>query len=150
MRFGTVCFGFVSSVGPGMMVPASIRGFILFVPFCPVLVPWDIRGTSTGQVKAEEYFGMKLLKTEILLLNKTDDIIRFTCDSIVVNECAVDISVFTDIPGMSRLISTLDSDATIYMKYGISEIETFSMVFEYRGDTIGRFKTKRTDTIEIK
>lgn len=34
------------------MVPASIRGFILFVPFCPVLVPWDIRGTSAGQVKA--------------------------------------------------------------------------------------------------
>lgn len=101
-------------------------------------------------LRVEEYFGMKLLKTEILLLNKTDDIIRFTCDSIVVNECAVDISVFTDIPGMSRLISTLDSDATIYMKYGISEIETFSMVFEYRGDTIGRFKTKRTDTIEIK
>lgn len=51
---------------------------------------------------------------------------------------------------MSKYLNGWDNKADLYLKYGITEVETFSMVFDYRGENIDRVESTRTDTIEIK
>lgn len=120
----------------------SLTGWLLYED--------DNISVSFSDLRVEDFFGSPFLKTELLFVNKTDEIIHFVCDTIIVNGCAVDISKFVDIPGMSKYLNGWDNKADLYLKYGITEVETFSMVFDYRGENIDRVESTRTDTIRIK
>lgn len=71
------------------------------------------------------------LKTELLLKNKTDRILNIGCDSVIVNGYAVDISKYVEVPASCTFLHEWTNSAEMFLKYKISSVETFAMVFEY-------------------
>lgn len=111
----------------------------------------DYLSVYFSNLYVEEYSTSSYLMTEYMFVNKTDEIIRFVCDSIIVNGCGISISKFIDIPGNAQYIHEWTNGAELYKKYGITEVETFSMVLEYSGEkNIPSVWDKQTDTIRIK
>jgi hypothetical protein len=105
---------------------------------------------SYSDLRVEKIGEKSYMKTELLFVNKTSESIHFVCDSIIVNGCAVDISKFVDVPGDCKYLHEWTNSAEMYLKYGISKIETFSMVFDYRGESFKGVSMERSKTIYLK
>jgi len=111
----------------------------------------DYISISFSDLRVEKLGDNSYLMTEYLFVNKTDELLEVTCDSIIVNGCAVDISKFVEIPGNSKYLHEWTNDAEMYLKYGITDIESFSMIFDYRGDkNVSGVRNEQAKTIQLK
>ena len=111
----------------------------------------DYLSVSYSDLRVKTIGDSSYLETEFLFENKTDELIHFVCDSIIVNGCAVDISKFVEIPGNCIFLNEWTNGAEMYLKYGISDVATFSMVFNYRGDgSVKGVEKERSVTIQLK
>jgi hypothetical protein len=109
----------------------------------------EFLSVSYSDLRVEKSGDSSYLETELLFINKTSELIHFVCDSIIVNGCAVDISKFVDVPGNCKFLHEWTNSAEMYLKYGISDIETFSMVFDYRGESFEGVSMERSKTINL-
>lgn len=106
---------------------------------------------SYSDVRVEKVGDSSYLKIELLFENKTDRILNVGCDTIIINGCAVHVSKFVEIPSKSKYLHEWTISADMYLKYGITQKETFSMVFEYHNaNTSIAGKTMQSKEIEIK
>ncbi|MDD3337108.1 MAG: hypothetical protein PHI98_16620 [Eubacteriales bacterium] len=111
----------------------------------------DYLSISFSSLRVEKLGDSSYLMTEYLFVNKTDELLDVTCDSIIVNGCAVDISKFVEIPGNSKYLYEWTNDAEMYLKYGITDVASFSMIFDYRGgENVSGVRNERTSTIQLK
>ena len=71
------------------------------------------------------------LMTEYIIKNKTDKILRLVCDYIIIDGCAIHISKYVEVPPKAMTINEWTSDAEQYLKYGIENPSTLTMMFDY-------------------
>lgn len=90
------------------------------------------------------------LTLKLLFQNKTDSTITVISTVIVVNGYAVAISSFVDIPANSTFIKEWGNNADTYLEYGITDVGTFSMLFDYRGKSVKSKNDIQSKTIELK
>jgi hypothetical protein len=107
--------------------------------------------TSPSLIYEDEYLSVRFssftlnetgeyMYTELLFENKTNSLINFSCDTIVINGYAVGISKYVEIPPNSIYLNKWTNRAEQYSKYPIDTITDISLVFDFYDDTNREFE----------
>ena len=102
----------------------------------------EILEISFSDLSVTKYSKNSYMKTELLLKNNSDEQVRITCESIIVNGCTIPISKYVEIPAKTVYLNEWTNDGELIQKYSIESIDTFEIIFHYDSDSKNDIRTQ--------